>query len=449
LIPIGKVIEARIEGCRLLRECLKKDRPGQTGFSHNPFGVEYADGTQIVGRIPNRDGKGVKGQHQRDLLVDEGQDYPDPGYTELQETVMKDDDFTYQIYGVHRGARGGEFSRRAAGGVFNTHSITAMQRPTWSKEEKEAAIDIYGGVNSPDYRRNILGEPGAASSPIFVIARLMACVDQNPESYYNTSQYVEQTLRWEDFAELGVTLEQIIDLPYDLKSDRIIAGVDLGLTNSPTVCSIFAEIDYKAKGEHAKRKRLALIRRITLERFKSKEIRQLCYQVWKWRQDILGIGIDITGLGFPMFQEMESDESYPEEFKQAVRGWKFNEKIEYDVEQRKIEETDMYNYALPEESEVVKLTVIEATTNYLREWVDSGELLLPMDREVVEDLLAENIQRINDVSRLTGSKKPNRFHILDSFRMASLIDKLDRQEVSYGELHHGPILDGFLDQRFL
>jgi hypothetical protein len=38
--------------------------------------VDFIDGTKIVGRIPRLTGTGVKGQHQPDLIVDEGQDYP-------------------------------------------------------------------------------------------------------------------------------------------------------------------------------------------------------------------------------------------------------------------------------------------------------------------------------------------------------------------------------------
>jgi hypothetical protein len=60
-------------------------------------------------------------------------------------------------------------------------------RPGWGKEEKQAAIDMYGGTQAPDYRRNILGEAGGGSSAFFVTARLMACLDQDKESHYNTA----------------------------------------------------------------------------------------------------------------------------------------------------------------------------------------------------------------------------------------------------------------------
>jgi len=423
LLPLADAIESVIEGCRLLRECLDRSRQGKTGFGHNPFSVDYADGTKIVARIPNLDGKGVKGIHSPELIVEEGQDYPDAGYLEVHETVMKEvEDFKYHIYGVHRGSQGGGFAQRAQGSDFTLHKLTAIQRPGWGVEEKSAAIAAYGGTSSPDYRRNILGEPGSASSPIFVVARLMACIDQNRSSEYNTRDYVAQTLRWEDVKDSGLSLSDVVDLP-PKRNGFCVAGVDIGLTNSPTVCSVFQEI------RHGRGKRLALMRRYTLERFTSPQIREFVRVLYGWNTSIHGIGLDITGLGFPIFQELtEGEVPPPNGLVEAVRGWKFNEKIVVG------HDTDHNGKRVD-----VKMAVIEATTRYLRQWVDSGYLLLPFDREVTSDLLAEHTQRVSSVARLSGNRKPNAFHILDSFRMAALVAQDD--VVTPQEIQHGPVFD--------
>ena len=124
LLPLTDAVEERIRDTRLTREFLDT-RAGKTGFTHRPFGVDFLDGTKIVGRIPRLTGTGVKGQHQPDLIVDEAQDYPKAGWTEVHETVIKDHldvdgnpDFTYEFYGVHSGARDSGFysarSTRAA-----------------------------------------------------------------------------------------------------------------------------------------------------------------------------------------------------------------------------------------------------------------------------------------------------------------------------------------------
>lgn len=449
LMPLADKIEDRITNCRLTSECLKRERAGQTGFHHNPFGVDFSDGTKIVGRIPNRDGRGVKGQHQPDLMVEEGQDYPDAGWTEVHETVEKEwPDFTYHIYGVHRGAQGGGFMKRVTGGTFTNNCITAIQRPGWGAEEKAVAIDTYGGTNSPDYRRNILGEPGSASSPMFVTSRLMACIDQDRESRYNQIEYARQLIRWEEFeqqyrqadgsAPKMDAVRNALDLPG--KRYRLtLAGADLGLTSSPTVISIFGERDEKGTS------RLCLIRRITLERFPTPYIRRVLREIYEWDRNILGIGLDTTGLGFPIFQEIQHDEASPDPgMLEAIRGWKFNEKIPVGIDPSLVVDgKDPHGRRVKEDEGVIMMSVIEATTRYLREWVDTGYVMLPFDTEISNDLLAENMQRITSVAGLTGSKKPNAFHILDSFRMAALIQKVKTEVVNVYQ--PGPVLDSAVD----
>jgi hypothetical protein len=208
-----------------------------------PFGIDFADGTKIVGRIPRLNGTGVKGQHQPDLIIDEGQDYPPKGWTEVHETVLKDHvdrdgnpDFTYHFYGVHSGARHRLGERAKQGRGFKIVQVTAIQRPGWGKEEKSAAKAAYGGTTAPDYRRNILGEPGGAASPFFVTARLVACVDQDRESRYN-SRGVPVGVPVPADPRRGVRRErlpigEVLDLPSGLKAST--AAWTSASTASPT-----------------------------------------------------------------------------------------------------------------------------------------------------------------------------------------------------------------------
>jgi hypothetical protein len=316
LLPLTDAVEDRIRDCRLTREFLDT-RGGKTGFTHRPFGVEFIDNTNIVGRIPRLTGTGVKGQHQPDLIVDEAQDYPERGWVEIHETVMKDTidergnpDFHYEFYGVHSGARDSGFFRRAGGGAFNMVIITAMQRPGWGATEKEAAKAAYGGTDSPDYRRNILGEAGSASSAIFVIARLMACLDQNRESEYNQVGYVHQEMRAEEVDQLGLPLAEQVDLPGGLK--RVWIGADLGLGDSPTVFSVFSQEQVRMTGDRRARERLKLVRRLTCQRFRQRQIVELWLALgFHFGTALQGVGVDSTGLGFPIVQAMEDDQGAP------------------------------------------------------------------------------------------------------------------------------------------
>jgi hypothetical protein len=63
---------------------------------------------------------------------------------------------------------------------------------------------------------------------------------------------------------------------------------------------------------------------------------------------------------------------------------------------------------------VVKMTMIEASTRYLREFVDSTFLQLPFDTEIASDMQGETEQRVKAMAGV--KKKPNAFHILDSMR---------------------------------
>jgi hypothetical protein len=450
LLPLTDQIESNIIDNRLLSEFLDT-RNGQTGFQHRPFQCNLFDGTKIVGRIPKRDGTGVKGQHQNDLIIEEGQDYPERGWTEINETVNYDaldlhghSDFHFWVYGVHSGDKSSGFDERARSSLFRKIKVTALRRPDWGPDRKANAIAAYGGTSAPDYKRNILGEPGAGTSAYFVVARLMACVDQNVRrgekdgSDYNENMYVKQTFRAEELDELDMKIGDLIDLP-DISTFGWWMGVDVGLTDSPTMVSLFAEII------HHKKRRLALLRRYELERFRPRQIRETLYAIaWHLGKDLLGAGIDITGLGYPIFQDMEDDELCPPRLKDIATGYTFNSNVEVGVEKDLVTENQgvlrdhLGNMVKIVEDEltgevryVTMMPFIAASTRYIREDVDSGFLLLPFDTAVTTDMLQETKQRVERIGRRGESgvgraqKKGDRFHILDSFRAMAYRRKQD------------------------
>ncbi len=443
LLPLTDAVEDSIRDNSLLREFLDM-RSGQTGFQHRPFQCNFIDGTKIIGRIPKRDGTGVKGQHEKKLIIEEGQDYPDRGWTEVNETVNYDSrnvlgepDFEYWIYGVHSGNKASGFDERARSSVYKKIKVTALRRPDWNRARKENAIASYGGTSSPDYKRNILGEPGAGTTAYFVTARVMACVDQEVTrgeakgSEYNENIYVKQTFRAEELDELDMQIGDLLDLP-DLPTRGWWAGVDVGLTDSPTVISLFAEWEYKRKP------RLALLRKFTLERFRPRQIREALYAItWHLGANLLGVGVDVTGLGKPIFQEMEDDELCPPRLKDVAVGYTFNSKVEVGVNADMVTDNQgvlrdhLGNMVKLVEDEmtgeikyVVMMPFIAASTSFIRSEVDSGYLLLPFDTDVTSDMLQETKQRVERIGQRgeggTGmsAKKGDRFHILDSFRAA-------------------------------
>lgn len=460
LLPLTDAIEDRVRDCRLTREFLDI-RGGKTGFTHRPFGCNYKDGTKIVGRIPKVTGTGVKGQHQPDLMIDEAQDYPEAGWTEVHETVNKNRrdaygeiDFNYHFYGVHSGARDSGFFKRVEEKVFNMVTVTALMRPDWTDDpdQKRAAKAAYGSSDSPDYRRNILGEAGAPATAFFVLARLMACMDQDRESSYNELEYTFQRLRFEEVETMQLPVQDLIDLPPVLGPTH--GGMDLGLTDSPTMITLFSRVRV------AKEERLKMIRRYQLDRFRPRQIRAVLYALaGHFGSSLETFGMDITGLGFPIWQEMEDDEACPPHLLDISRGYMFNAKVPVSVEERFVNTDpagnlkDQFGNMVVKERDpltgedryVTYMPFIEASTRYIREDVDSGFLLMPFDEELQRDLRGETDQRVRQVSKHVGRKKPqNAFHILDSMRAMEMARRSIEIEIALSA-EPEPILDQVVD----
>jgi intein/homing endonuclease len=344
--------------------------------------------------------------------------------------------FRYWVYGVHSGDKSSGFDERARSHLYKKIKVTSLRRSDWGPERKANAVASFGGTSSPDYKRNILGEPGAGTTAYFVASRLLACVDQNvargekPGSDYNDNLYVKQIFRAEELDELGMQIGDLLDLP-EIETGGWWAGVDVGLTESPTVISLFAEWHYQRKP------RITLMRKYTLERFRERQIREALYAItWHLGSRLLGVGVDVTGLGRPLFQAMEDDELCPPRLKQISAGYVFNAKVEVGVdpdmvvEQQGVLRDHLGNMVKIVEDEltgeqkfVVMMPFIQASTKFIAEEVDSGRLLLPFDVDVTTDMLQESKQRVERIGQRgeTGgasAKKGDRFHILDSFRTA-------------------------------
>lgn len=465
LLPLADAIEDHIRDCRLLREMLDLSG-GQTGFTHRPFGVNWLDGTKLIGRIPRLMGTGLKGMHAPRLIMEEAQDYPEKGWIEINETVNYDStgpdgkpNFRFWIYGVHGGNKASGFDERARSTVWRKTHVTTLMRYDWGKERKENAVASYGGSSSPDYRRNILGEPGAGASQYFVTARVMACTDQRIErppdakgSDYNVNEYVKETFRFEEMESLGMNIADSLDLPAGENYHGIWGGVDIGLTESPTVISLFAE------GEWEKKQRLALIRKFTLERFRPKEIRQALFTIgWHFGAKLLGVGIDITGIGLPLYQDMGDDELAPQHLLDVTVGYTFNSTIPVEVDPKMCTEAngvirDQYGAMVKREEDeitgevryIAMMPFIAASTRELRTYVDSTRLLLPFDTDVISDMLGETKQRVERIGSRAGQgavKKGDRFHILDSFRAMAMRTRADDITAKLAQPQQLPVLD--------
>ena len=441
LDPVTKNVEDRITSVRLGREFLKRDGTSK-GFKHRPFEAAFRNGATISGRIPQKDGKGIKGQHPRKLEMDEAQDYPEPGWVELTETLKYgDEDATWRAHGVSRGVRDRYYKQTQPESGWRVHRITAMHRPDWTPTERAAKAELYGSRDHPDYRRNILGMHGDASSALFVLTRLMACVDQSPDSDYNANEYYHARINDEKLRDTGLPIEALLDFPERHKKySRFWVGMDVGMTNHPSEILVFAE-DYpqsKAGGrkESLPDMRLKCLSRIHLERISSPDQRKVLAKVFEFYRPE-AISMDRTGLGLPIYQEIIEGGGA---FASAMRAYNFSEKILIGYE-----ETDEEVYDT-EDLVPIKANVLEYSSDMLRSLVDQRQIQLPWDIDMIREFQGQTYVVSKSNTDAYGKKQFNKgkFHALDAARMAALGYLQERIDAMKAVTHDEPVYDMFL-----
>lgn len=450
LEPVTKNIEDRIMSTRITREFLKK-QGGSQGITHRPFEAKFRNGARIVGRIPQKDGRGVKGMHPKKLEMDEAQDYPEPGWVELGETLkFGEEDATWRSHGVSRGVRDRYYKQTQPESGWFVHKVTAMHRPDWSPEERAAKAELYGSRDHPDYRRNILGLHGDAQSALFVLTRLMACVDQNPDSRYNREEYTHIRISDEQLKETRMPIEDLLDFPASHRAyEHVWCGMDVGMTNHPSEILVFGEMHSKLTGSKPLNDdpavRLKCLARIHLERISSPDQRRAMEKIWDFYRP-QAFAMDRTGLGLPIWSEIQKGNN--QAFARTMRPYNFSEKIVIGYEDPEEGETTTW---FRDEDEPygheIKANVLEYSSDMLRVFVDKRQIMLPWDIDMVREFQGQTYVVNRSSTDPYGKKQFNKgkFHALDAARMAILgyqqreIDAM-KQVASDFE----PVLDSFL-----
>lgn len=444
LDPVTKLVEDRIMNSRLSREFLKRSG-GSTGFLHRPFEARFRNGARVVGRIPQKDGKGVKGMHPLKLEMDEAQDYPEPGWVELGETLKyADDAATWRSHGVSRGVRDRYYKQTQPESGWYVHRITAMHRPDWTPEERAAKAELYGSRDHPDYRRNILGQHGDAQSSLFVLTRLMMCVDQDQNSSYNQNEYVHIRINDEKLRDQGIPIESMLDFPAEHRAyARTWIGMDVGLTNHPSEILVFAEHTVTTKAKKGEdplpTMRLKCIARIHLERISAPDQRAAMEAIWDFYRP-QGFGMDRTGLGLPIWQEIQGGDNAA--FTRSIRPYNFSEKIVVGYDE--IDE-DLYSEDEPN-GKPIMANVLEYSSDMLRLLVDQRRMMLPWDIDMLREFQGQTYVINKSSTDAYGRKQFNKgkFHALDAVRMAVLAYQQEGIDNMAEVASDEPIFDTFI-----
>jgi hypothetical protein len=448
LHPITGLIENQIIATRLSRELLPKGR--NRGITHRPFQIDFLNGARIIGRIPQRDGKGVKGLHPIWLELDEAQDYPEAGWTELVETLKRGTPgAVWRAHGVTRGVRDHFYKFTQDESGWTVHRYTAMHRPNWTSQERTEKIEQYGSKDHPDYRRNVLGAHGDATNPLFVLHRLMKCVDSDQMSEYNTDEYFYRRINDEMLQDMGSDIDMMLDFPQTHHGPykAFWIGMDVGYTNHPSEVLVFGEFVAK-KGEKSK---LKLLTRLHLQRMNHKDqVQAILTTIQFYRPRVFAM--DKTGLGLPLFQDLQNHaehDDYPM-WKIAVdtiKGYNFSSKILVDFDQTV--EVDQYGPApmdhLVKEAGIQR-NVLEYATDKLRELVDHDRIILPWDRDLIGEFQGQTYTIIKTPLDSYGRRRYNqgKFHALDAARMAALGYSQYAIEEFVRTPQQTPVLDSFI-----
>lgn len=462
LRPITDKIEHRLRSTRLGQALLPKSR-GQ-GINHQPqFQVHFINNARIMSRLPNRDGRGVKGQHPLVIEMDEGQDYPEPGWIELIETMKTaSTGAQWRVHGVSRGLRDRYYKYTAGENPdlpFYVHRYMAMHRPSWSDAERRAKIAVYGGTDEHiDYRRNIYGEHGDITNSLFVLHRLMARVriaESKWATEYNDDIYARIMLTDELLKSSGAPIELFLQFPATHLEDQYFAywgGLDVGYTRDPSELLVFGELEHpKKERRDAGVSLLRLLTRVHMMRISADDQAAAVHHVFGFYGDRLKrFALDKTGNGLPLWQQLDpvavgtsmGQRRTPEHISQRVAGYGFSNKVAVEFDDRELEPDET-----PEDA-VISKNVISFAADEMRRLVDTDGIELPYDIDLLTEWQGQEIQYVRDEGSAAGLKTKlvgGSLHTLDAGFMMIAGKKLMNIEEALKKRQQprGPVLARF------
>ncbi|MFA7101251.1 MAG: hypothetical protein WC196_05925 [Bacilli bacterium] len=178
----------------------------------------------------------VIGLHVPCIYVDEAQVFGYSAWNSLMQCLTTwDTDFFLWVSGVPNGLREKNvlFECDQLDEKFSRHNVSRLKSIRYTKEQHDFDLKQYGGENGDDYVHLVLGEHGSPAFSVFD-RKLMKIED------YPVSLSVLNNVTLEQCAGNFSEVLRAPDIPYDIqkKYDLIIAGIDAGFSNDPTIITI-------------------------------------------------------------------------------------------------------------------------------------------------------------------------------------------------------------------
>jgi hypothetical protein len=353
------------------------------------------------------------------VIVHNSQDYPKAGWMELVETLNRGlEGAVWRAHGVTRGVRDEFYKHSQPGTGWTVHTYVAMNRPNWTDEERQEKIQKYGSKNSPDYRRNVLGAHGDRTNPLFVLHRLMRCVDQELASDYNEYEYASIRVTDEMLDDNNMDVIGLVPLPAAHKHAKYLhhwIGMDVGFTSDPSEILVFGEEKPTSRKADAPESVLRLLARIHLERVKAPEQAELIIHLLRhYRPKVFAM--DSTGLGLPLFDVVQRQAP---DVASLIKGYNFSEKILVGFDETV--DVDEWTGDRAKEAEI-RRNVKEYAQDCLRTMVDQARILLPWDRDLIGQFEGGTEQTVQTRDQYNRRRifSSGDDHALDAARMAAL-----------------------------
>lgn len=397
LNPLATKIEELVTSITLLNVMLKASA-GKTGIRKVPsFEAIFKNGAKIITRLPKEDGRGVKGQHAKKVIVDEAQDYPEKAWDQLYPTLRADiPGAQMEIYGVTVGSNS-VFDMHANDpeSIYRKIRKIGPERPTWGPDERKAAIKQYGSETGIRYSQNIFGVSQGVYSDLFVTARLMACVriDESPwAKEYNRDVYQHVEIDDDRLRGSGKRPIDMMVLPpthLETAYEGYWAGWDIGFTRDASELLVFGALKRPKHDLYSYR----LLTRVSMKGISTPHQ----VEVATWLMDFYGprfqrLALDGTGAGLPIFQLFDAMPTY----RHLVRGYGFSEKLVVGWEDRKLKHKEKLKDL------EIRMRTPDHGLDQLRDLVDSGRWELPMDIDLVSQLQGIGEDHALDACRLFG-----------------------------------------------
>lgn len=386
LRPLTQHVEERLKESWLVRQMLPINQKSD-GFHRAPhWECHFVNGAKLISRLPGPGPQyvGVKGQHAKKIEVDEIQDYPDDAMKQLRECLNTEDGAQFRVHGVPTGVRGFFYDvTEGSGSQWSVHQPMAMMRENWNDIERRDKINFYKGRTTQAYKCNLYGDHGEAATALFVLARLIKCIDLEFESEYNTDVYTKVELRFDELDGSSAVDELAARLNGLHKSSWTHAkkgyqsfhgGMDVGITNDPTEILVFGQ---RAGVEKEK---LDLLLRVHMKQIDINEQARVVDLLFDWfGSRLTTFGIDSTAVGFGTGKALE--EKYPG----RVRPFNFGEKVLIGIADRELQPGET------EDDLQIMRNAIDAASDWLRDLVDSYDFLLPNDDELIRDWQGQTV----------------------------------------------------------